>query len=61
MAKIRLYVKTCYVGSKVEEVIDTVEDWGLAENEWEEMDDGMRASFYNEWLHENMEWGVIDV
>jgi len=55
--KIRVYVMTNLVGSKVEEEIDTVEDWGMDDRPTnEELTEAVQ-----DWANERMEFGWKEI
>lgn len=58
MAKIQLF---CDSGANIHscresEIIDTVEDWGLNEGEWEGYDEDERDDIVKEWAYERLEY-----
>lgn len=61
--KIKFYVSTGYVSSKIEEIIDLVEDYGYSEEEAKEIiknEDKIEAIF-EEWVWETLDsgWKVL--
>ncbi len=63
--KIKFYVSTGYVSSKIEEIIDLVEDYGYSEEEAKEIiknEDKIEAIF-EEWVWETLDsgWKVLVV
>ena len=61
MAKIKLFVSTGYVGSKVEETIDTEEDWNMFDPKWEDMTDDEKSPIVTEWVWEQITAGWEDL
>ena len=59
--KIKFYVSTGYVSSKIEEIIDLVEDYGYSEEEAKEIikneDEERLKDLFNEWVWENIDGG----
>lgn len=57
--KIKFYVSTGYVGAKVEEDVDLIEDYGFSEEEAKEIfeNEDKMEEIFNEWLFENIDAG----
>ena len=62
MAKVRFF---CDSGANIhscrDEVIDTVEDWGLEEGAWEKLSDDEKWKVSDEWAQDRLEIGYEEL
>ena len=64
MTKIKLYVSTNLVGSRIQEIVD-ISEFGMSEEDWQDYNKDLKQDFLNEWatdfLYDNVEFGATEI